>query len=77
MRHGIHGASREARARACGRLIDALPQGLQPVHVDDGRGHGRGHAQHGGQQAEAAAQFDLELMTWWGVQLWIGGGEKY
>ena len=42
-------------------LIDAFSEGLEPVHVDDGGGHGHHDAEDGRTEAEAAANFDLKL----------------
>ena len=41
-------------------LVDAFPQGLEPVHVDDGRRHRHHHAEHGRAEATNAADFDLK-----------------
>ena len=45
LRDGVDDAG-EACAGLGGRLIDALPQRLQPVHVDYRRGYRHHHAQH-------------------------------
>ena len=50
----------EAGALPGGGLVDALPERLQTVHVDDGGGHGHHHAQHRGHQAQATAKLDLK-----------------
>lgn len=54
--HGWIDDSGKAGARSRRRLVDALPQRLQPVHVDDGGGDGDDYAEHGRHEAEAAAQ---------------------
>ena len=60
LRDGVDDAS-EAGARPRGRLVHALPQRLQSVHVDDGRGDGHNNAQYRRHQAEAAAQLHLNI----------------
>ena len=46
LRDGVDDAS-EASARPGGRLVDALPQRLEAVHVDDRGRHRHHHAEHG------------------------------
>ena len=58
LRDGVHDAG-EAGARPRGRLIHALPQRLQSVHVDHCGGHGHHDAQDCRDEAEAPAQFHL------------------
>ena len=58
LRDGVDDAG-EAGARPCGRLIHALPQRLQSVHVDHCGRHGHYDAQDCRDKAEAPAQFHL------------------
>ena len=60
LRDGVYDAG-EAGARPCGRLIHALPQRLQSVHVDYRGGHGHHDAQDCRHEAEATAQFHLQI----------------
>ena len=41
-------------------LIDAFSEGLESVHVDDGRGDGHDDAEDGRTEAAAAANLDLK-----------------
>ena len=54
--------TREAGAGLGRGLVDALPQRLEPVHVDHGGGDRHYDAKEGRQEAEAAADLDQDTL---------------
>ena len=53
---------REAGAGLGRGLVDALPQRLEPVHVDHGGGDRHHDAEEGRQEAKAAADLDQDTL---------------
>ena len=57
----VHDA-RKAGAGLGRGLVHALPQGLEPVHVDHGGGDRDHHAEQGREETEAAADLDQNAL---------------